>query len=383
MKNIFFSLLIIGFVLTFQAQIIKAQDEDAQKSAELQSLRSRIKDVESNIQSARVEADQLYLELQQNEAAAAKVSGKLQEVDDDIKTSVKSLAELNVKKSSAQASLLEEREALKKQIRAAYQTGKNDYIKLLLNQEDPARVGRMLVYYDYFNKARTKRINLVTEKLEEISFIEQDIRAEKELLDNLRSVQLAKLEEYTSHRKSRKKIIGRLENYIEEQDRQLQILQRNEQELAELINRLREDETIVQTFEDIPPFDLLKGKLEWPVEGKLASRFGATRKGGKLKWHGVTIEATSGNDVEAISPGKVIFADWFRNMGLLIIIDHGDGFMSLYGHNERLLKKEGDWVSAREVIAKVGDTGGQQQANLYFEIRHGGDPLDPGLWCKL
>ena len=145
---------------------------------------------------------------------------------------------------------------------------------------------------------------------------------------------------------------------------------------------MKEDESVVRNFEEITPFNQLRGKLNWPVKGDLKNRFGSLRKGGKLRWQGVRIAADSGNDVEAVSPGRVIFADWFRNMGLLIIIDHGNGFMSLYGHNERLLKKAGDWVSAREVIAKVGDTGGQQEPNLYFEIRRGGNPVNPALWCS-
>ena len=362
--------------------LLFAEEDNAQKAGELQSLRTRIKDVESNIQAARSETDQIYRELQDNEIAAAAVSQKLADIDKDINGSVQSLAELNVRQTAMQATLTEEREYLAQQIRAAYKMGKNDYLKLLMNQEDPALVGRMLAYYDYFNEARTLRINQVQATLTEINLVERQIQAEKAALDQLRATQLVKLEEYTSHRISRQGIIIRLGNFIEEQDRQLHILQRDEQELAELVNRLEQSESIVQTFEDFPPFNQLKGKLAWPVKGELQSRFGGLRKGGKLKWQGVSIAAASGNDVEAVSPGRVIFADWFRNMGLLIIIDHGSGYMSLYGHNERLLKKVGDWVSEREAIAKVGDTGGQQQPNLYFEIRHSGNPQDPGLWCK-
>lgn len=359
-----------------------AKDNSAQKAAELKKLRSRIKHVQSNIQEARNKSDQLYKELQRIEKAAATVSQKLTEIDKNIDKSVKSLAQLNVRKSSMQASLAQEREYLAQQIRAAYEIGKNDYLKLLLNQENPALVGRMLAYYDYFNKARTLRINNVTEKLNSIAALERQIQFKKDSLNKLRAQQLAKLEEYTAHRQSRKKVITKLDNFIDQQGRHLQILQQDEQDLVELVNKLKETKSVVQNFEEITPFDSLKGKLTWPVEGILKNHYGALRKGGKLRWHGVTIAANTGKDVEAISAGRVIFADWFRNMGLLIIIDHGGGFMSLYGHNERLLKKVGDWVQAREVIAKVGDTGGQQRPNLYFEIRKSGDPQNPALWCS-
>ncbi len=241
----------------------------------------------------------------------------------------------------------------------------------------------MLAYYDYYNRARIMRINKVTYSLENIARLEQSIQSETTQLDNLGAEQLAKLEEFTLHRISRKKIISRYHSYIEEQGEQLQTLQKNEQELASLVNKLPTQETIVKIFEETPPFNILKGKLNWPVQGQITSRFGALRKGGKLKWQGVTISTDRGTEVTAITTGKVIFADWFRNMGLLIILDHGDGYMSLYGHNERLLNKVGDWVQAKEIIAKVGDTGGQQQAGLYFEIRHSGTPVNPGLWCKI
>ena len=381
--NIVYATALVCMVcVTSLTHSVLAEEDSTDKAVELHSLRTRIKDVQSSIQAARNETDQLYQELERIETAAADASQKLAGIESDIDKSVKSLAELNVRKSSMQASLAEERKTLAQQIRAAYKIGKNDYLKLLLNQENPALVGRMLAYYDYFNEARTLRINHVKEKLAGIASLEQQITTEKKSLDKLHAQQLAKVEEYTQHRLSRKKVIAKLENFIKEQDRQLQTLQQNEQELAKLVNRLKEKESVVRNFEEITPFSQLKGKLNWPVKGDLKNRFGSLRKGGKLRWQGVSIAADTGNDVEAVSPGRVIFADWFRNMGLLIIIDHGNGFMSLYGHNERLLKKAGDWVAGREVIAKVGDTGGQQKPNLYFEIRQGGNPINPALWCK-
>jgi len=354
-----------------------------QKAAELESVRTRIKDIENSILTARNEADQFFRELQENEVAAATVSERLQKIEQQIDSKVTGLVNLNLDKKAGLETLDKEREYLAEQIRAAYKMGRNDYLKLLLNQENPALVGRMLGYYDYYNRVRTSRIDRISESIEEMALLEQNIQTETRQLDRLREEQLRKLEEFAQSRISRGEIIARLENYIDEQGEQLQILQQDELELESLVNSLRKEESIVQIYEDMPPFNSLRGKLKWPAQGQIATRFGALRKGGKLKWQGVTINAENGTDVRAISPGKVIFADWFRNMGLLIILDHGEGFMSLYGHNERLMKKVGDWVPADETIAKVGDTGGQQQPNLYFEIRQGADPVNPGLWCGL
>lgn len=359
-----------------------AAGKSVQTAAKLESVRTQIRDVESNIEAARSETELLLKDLQTEEIAATSVSNKIEKIEAQINSKVKRLAKLRVRKSASELSLEQERKHLAQQIRAAYKTGKNDYLKLILNQQDTTRVGRMLAYYDYYNQARTIRIDKVSASLTELAQLQQTIQAETIQLDQLRAVQLAKLEEFTVYRASRKDIIARLHGYIEEQGKQLQTLQDNEQELASLINKLREEEAIVQIYEEMPAFNTLKGKLSWPVRGKIKSRFGALRKGGKLRWQGVSIAANSGTEIRAISTGKVIFADWFRNMGLLIILDHGDGYMSLYGHNERLLKKVGDWVQTDENIAKVGDTGGQQQSGLYLEIRQNGKPLNPGTWCK-
>lgn len=364
---------------------VHAQDEQQislDKTQELESVRSRIRDLQSGIQAAQGESDRLLKDIQTNERDAVSVRHRLNEIEYEINDRVARLAGLNVDKAGHEKSLAGERQLMAQQIRAAYKIGRNDYLKLLLNQEDPDLVGRILVYYDYYNRARSKRIGKISKSLHQINLIKEKIQTEKEKLDGLRDEQLKKLEEFTQFRASRKDNIARLQIYISDQGKQLQVLKKNEQELAALVDQLRLQENVVRKFEEIPPFTDLQGKLKWPVTGKIGARYGSSRKGGKLKWQGVLINANNGADVHAISAGRVIFADWFRNLGLLIIIDHGNGFMSLYGHNERLLKKVGDRVFADESIAKVGDTGGQVRPNLYFEIRSGGTPVNPALWCK-
>jgi septal ring factor EnvC (AmiA/AmiB activator) len=345
-------------------------------------VRSRIRDLQTGIQAALGEADRLQKDIQANERDAVSVRERLNEIENEINKRVVKLAGLNVAVATREKSLTGERQLMARQIRAAYKVGRNDYLKLLLNQEDPDLVGRMLVYYDYYIRARSDRIDKINKSLQEINQIKGNIQSEKQKLDALRDEQLKKLEEFTQSRTSRNENIARLQAYISDQGKQLQLLQRNEQEIEALINQLRRQESIVKSFEEVAPFDSLRGKLKWPVAGDIGARYGTSRKGGKLKWQGVLIRSASGVEVRAVSTGKVVFADWFRNLGLLIIVDHGNGYMSLYGHNERLLKKVGDWVLAEETIAEVGDTGGQQHPNLYFEIRSSGTPVDPALWCK-
>lgn len=376
--------LLISSMLLWAAALPAQQEEETvqEKSVELESVRSRIRDLQTGIQAAQGEADRLQKDIQTNERDAVSVRERLNEIENEINTRVVKLAGLNVDRTAREKSLTGERQLMAQQIRAAYKIGRNDYLKLLLNQEDPDLVGRMLVYYDYYNRARGERIDKINKSLQEINLLKENIQSEKKKLDGLRDEQLNKLEEFTTSRASRSESIARLQAYISDQGKQLQLLQRNEQEIETLVNQLRRQENIVKSFEEVPPFNSLRGKLKWPVAGKIGARYGNSRKGGKLKWQGVLIRAASGVDVHAVSTGKVVFADWFRNLGLLIIIDHGNGYMSLYGHNERLLKKVGDWVLVEESIAKVGDTGGQEHPNLYFEIRSSGAPVDPALWCK-
>ena len=357
--------------------------EAIRKETELDSIRFLIKNVQGNIKEAQGESELLQQELQENEIAATDALKKLGVIDEQITTGENRLRELEQKKGIYQNSLSREKDHLVYQIRAAYRIGRNNYVKLLLNQEDPALVGRVLTYYDYQNRARVNRIHEINTQLETISRIETNIRDETESLQRLKDKQTENIEEFNSFRTSRKEIIERLSHYIEEQGIQLNLLQENERELEGLVQELRDrKKSTIEIYEDIPPFNDLKGKLRWPVTGKITKRFGSTKKEGKLRWQGVILSTGNGSDVHAVGSGKVVFADWFRNLGLLIILDHGDGFMSLYGHNQSLAKKTGDWVLADELIASSGDSGGQSQPGLYFEIRKNGIPQDPGLWCR-
>jgi septal ring factor EnvC (AmiA/AmiB activator) len=325
----------------------------------------------------------LQQELRANEISAADALTKLHDIERQIDKKGTHLQKLRDTKEHHQDNLARERDRLTHQIRTAYRIGRNDYLKLLLNQEDPALVGRVLAYYDYQNRARVDRINAVIQQLDALNQVEQTIKDEAEALQQLKYRQVGKLDEFKTFRRSRKEIIARLQHYIGQQGTQLTTLQENERDLENLLQQLRDEKVVtIEIFEDIPPFNSLKGKLEWPVPARITTRFGSRKKGGKLKWQGVRLNTDAGTDVHAVGTGKVVFADWFRNLGLLIILDHGDGFMSLYGHNQSLAKKTGDWVLPGEIISSVGDSGGQNQSGLYFEIRKDGTPLNPSQWCQ-
>lgn len=355
----------------------------ADKASDLKEIRTRIKDVESRIQDARNETEKLQRELRENEITTAQTLTRLHDFELNISNKNAELEELKFEKAEHESALDTEKEKLKYQIRSAYQMGRNDYIKLMLNQQDPAKVGRALAYYDYHNRARSERIVQVQQTLTNLVEIEASIVDQTTKLESLKQEHELKLQNFYQYRATRRDIIARLQKDIEAQGIELETLHENERELAKLFQGLEQEKAVtIEMYEDMPPFSSQKGKMKWPAKGRLLKKFGAMKKGGNLKWQGVLIDAETGTSVKAISAGKIVFADWFRNMGLLIIIDHGDGYMSLYGHNQNLLKNTGDWVLAGEKIATVGDSGGQIDTALYFEIRKGAEPLNPSRWCR-
>lgn len=358
-----------------------AADKAPDKSTELEALRSQIEDARSGLDAARGESEQLQDDLRKTEIAAGQITLKLKEVEQLILAKQARLTDLNNIIAIHTQSLERERHYLGSQVRAAYMTGHNDYLKLLMNQEDPARVGRMLAYYDYYNHARINTIKSVTGKVEVIDQLKTSILSETALLEQLKARQIAKSTELAAYRESRQSILQHLQGDITAKDQQLKSLEEHEQKLSLLLNKLEQHKNTGTYFEDTAPFESLLGKLQWPVAGRLLNTFGSERRGASLKWDGVKIGADAGNEVHAVHTGRVVFADWFRNLGLLIILDHGDGYMSLYGYNQSLVKKPGDQVLAGETIAYVGDSGGQDAPAVYFEIRHNGKPVDPSLWC--
>ena len=354
-----------------------AETETTEK--EIESVKSQIKTVQTRIRSAENELEQMLAELQQYEIAATDVTMALRQLNSAIGAKQDGLATLNEELNQLGENLRQEKKLLSEQVRAMYRTGRNDYIKLLLNQENPTLFGRVLAYHDYYNRARAERIGTIRLTQDQLEVLQDYINSDKEELISLRSGKEAKLAELNAHRRDREKLLVRSRRYIDDQDRQLQVLLKTERDLAELLTRLKRSEEV---YADEPPFASLKGKLKWPVRGKITSRYGETKKDGKLKSRGITFASAAGTEVHAISSGTVVYADWFRNLGLLLILDHGNGFMSLYGYNEVLLKKAGDRVGKNNPIARTGDTGGQKIPGLYFEIRREGNPLNPSLWCR-
>ena len=368
----------LGLCLALSPPFSAEASEETDAAAELKTLRGRIETVQTRIETAGDAADTLTRQLRDNETATAETRAGLAAIKQEITDKQARLQGLRAEQDIRGQALARQKQALAAQLRAAHRSGRNHYLKLILNQEDPARLGRALAYYAYLNQSRARKIAAVRLGLDELRQAQSAIRAETARLATLQVEQEQKLGELQEFRAGREDLIARLQDYMSARGRELHTLKENERELQSL---LQEFKAMAAPPADSPPFNSLRGKLDWPARGRLLKQFGNNKKAG-LKWQGVLIGAEPGSPVNAISGGKIVFADRFRNLGLLLIIDHGDGFLSLYGHNRALLKTTGERVRAGEQIATVGDSGGQRDTALYFEIRKGKQPLNPAQWCR-
>jgi septal ring factor EnvC (AmiA/AmiB activator) len=270
--------------------------------------------------------------------------------------------------------------AVKSLLVARYKQAHEAKLKVLLNNDDIGTVQRNLKYYEYIMAASSALLTNRGQQVQALHDIESALKLEALKLRNLREQTKTHLDNLTESFESRARVAKSLEILLQTNKDALKQLRDDESELRNLVDDVTEETPPVTAV--AAPFGALKGKLAWPTAGRIAKAPGGAMRDGGAKWSGVIIESDPGSEVASVAAGRVAFADWFRNFGLLIIIDHGDGYMSLYGHNQELFKQNGDMVEAGEIVASVGDTGGRSTTGLYFEIRQRGRAADPRQWCK-
>ncbi len=358
-------------------------DSLADNADRLQQLRQQIHDLRSELDSDRQRRQSLQSRLRKMEKRIGKTAALLRELDRQIQRQNRELKTLRKKQQDLHGDLRQHRLGLARQLRAAHASGQQEYLKILLSQQDPAAVARTLTYYDYYNRARLKKMQTINTRLTELAALEKKIQQQTRQLEQNRTERTHERQQLEHSRSERSQLLSKLKKDMRGKDQRLSQLLEDEKSLQRLLKRIAERplKAPMELGED-KPFAQLRGKLIWPTAGRITANFGSRRKAGKLRWQGVRISAREGAEVRAISHGQVAFSDWLRGFGLLTIIDHGDGYMSLYGSNQSLYKEVGDWVEAGEVIAAVGNSGGHEKHALYFEIRHKGKPINPLKWCR-
>jgi septal ring factor EnvC (AmiA/AmiB activator) len=363
---------------------VQAQAGDAgEQEAKLQQLRQRIQSVKQELASMRGQRDSEQQALEKTEKEIGEITAALRKLDRQAGEARDRILELNTQRDGERENLQAMRGTLARELRAAYMAGRQERIKLLLNQEDPAFLGRMLVYHGYFTRARASRMQGMRETLQRLDDIERALLKQQAEIDRLQAVQHETSIRLAAEQEKRRAVLAGLQAGLKDKSSELSILEQDEKRLQQLV------QTLQRALGDIPAASgsykslrELKGKLRWPVAGKITRRFGTRQAAGKISSRGVQIASNPGSDVHAIARGRVVYADWLRGFGLLLIIDHGGGYMSLYGHNSSLYKEAGATVDGNEVVAAVGNSGGVSHPGLYLELRSNGKPFDPGPWFR-
>lgn len=407
-------------------------DERAQTQQQLDATRQDIAELKKMLGKLQEEKSGVQKDLKSTETEIGDLEKQVEALQQELKKTEGELERLDTEKKKLQSARVEQQRLIAIQARSAYQSGREEYLKLLLNQQNPEKFARTLTYYDYLSKARLEQLRAFNETLRQLANVEQDIsRQQAELLAQRGNLD-SRRQELETVRNERRQVLAKLNTDMQARDQKLQSRQQDQADLTKVLKTIeetlarqareaeearkkallaqqqaeekrRQQQALAANEEDPPKktrttlgplvssdganyggaFSAARGKLPWPVNGRLLARFGDARGGdARAKWDGVMIGANPGTQVRAVHGGRVVFADWLRGAGLLVILDHGNGYLSLYGHNQSLLKRAGDIVKAGEAISTVGDSGGQDSSGLYFAIRQQGRPTDPSQWCR-
>ena len=373
------ALSILALNLIVPLDYVSAADD--QQQARLEKLDRSISKLEKKLRSRDKQKDSLQNELKKVEVEASQLKGNLRKLGKEIRTVVAELSILRHQETDLQARIVQQADVIAEQIAAAHKLGDQEPIKLLLNQEDPQQLARVFKYYDYFLQARSEKI---------ASYM-NDVKSLTEVIARISSQQLALKRSQSDLKSGQEKLRGRvakrsvtlkqLDASLVSDKKKLGSLQRERSELEEILSAVEEAVADMTLPSNYKPFLSRKGKLSWPLKGRVAHSYGSQRSG-ELRWEGWLISASAGTAVNAVHNGRIVFSNYLRGFGLLAIVDHGDGYMTLYAHNQELLKDTGDWVQSNELVARAGNTGGLNKPALYFEIRSQGKPADPKVWLE-
>jgi septal ring factor EnvC (AmiA/AmiB activator) len=371
--------LLVGFVLIWSVLLCTASNADESQQKELDSLKRSISTLERQLEDRGKQRNSLQSALKKVELESSKINRNIRRLRTKINKLEKQLTTLDQKEKDLQQNISEQSDAISEQITAAHQLGDQEPIKLLLNQEDPQQLARVLKYYDYFLKARADKIQRYKKDIDDLTETRAEINRQKLALDQSKKALEADKKRLSNRVKSRKKTLDKLQSSLRTDKKKLSKLQDERNKLEEIIETVKKAAAKLALPSNYESFTSRKGKLKWPIKGRVAHSFGSKRSG-TLRWEGWLISASAGDAVKTVHHGRVVFSNYLRGFGLLVIVDHGDGYMTLYAHNQELLRETGDWVQSNEVISRAGDTGGLNKPALYFEIRKQGNPADPKVW---
>lgn len=364
--------------------LLAAHAGAADKEGELKQLRARIETIRKTIEADAQRRDALANELKEAALAVQSAREKVSQIRSQRIASEQRLSDLKHDHAETEKQIAMERETLASQLRAAYINGREEQLVLLLNQQNPADIGRMTTYYGYFARARADGIAAITDRLAHLDLLTERTTAETQRLREIEDAQTRESKQLGLARANRAQTLAAMQSKIRTRSDQASSLERQAKALEKLIEEMQQ---AARDFPVLPAqgFARTQGKLPWPINGKVVANFGELRAGGPLKWEGMVIGAAPGTQVRALFHGRVVYADYLYGMGLMVMVDHGDGYSSIYGQQEQLYCKVGDTVSPGDVLGVLADQTGAasvSRGELHLEIRKGKQALDPRKWLR-
>lgn len=361
----------------------------ADEKAEMAKLQKEIETLQKELKEVQGARSGLQKDLEKSEKQIDELQKKANDIGKQLKEQNNELNQLKNERSQLEQARKNQQAQIAEQMRAAHKLGEKSEVKVLLNQESPDHISRIMKYHSYFMEAHTQKMQAYLDTIARIDALTPEIEKKTLELAGMQSELDAQRAQLKAIHGQRQQALAKLNSEVKSKNQELNQLGEDRRRLQALLERVT---TRVATtgainspgYVPLPKggekFSLRKGRLPWPTQGSMIHRFGSARIAGQMNWSGAYIAAPMGNSVIAVHHGRVVFADYFGGHGLLVIVDHGEGYLSLYAHNQSLLKKAGEPVNAGDAIAQVGNSGGQSATGLYFEIRHQGKPIDPGQW---
>lgn len=404
------SVLTLMLSLLLHASWCFAEKKPEQPKQALSQLQKQLEELKKDLDQSQEEHKDAADALKESEVAISGANKKLHEISKQQIDNKKELAKLEAESKSTNIALSQQQKLLSGQLYQQYIHGQQSYVQMILQSQRPSEVARDLHYYSYVAKARADLIRNMQNNLNKITKLNELTASKLQEITDLKQKQIDEKRILELKKKEKSKVVKSLSQQIAEQRGQIKKLSRDEKRLSQLVSRLAQiipkkkkatkpsSQTIKPTpntniainNEKLPSdnfiganFPALKGKLRLPVRGEVSNRFGSIRQDSGISWKGLFIKASEGAEVKAVASGRVVFADWLRGFGNLIILDHGDGYMSLYGNNQSVLRQPGDMVKGGDTIAAVGNTGGNESNGLYYELRNQSRPFDPIAWSNL
>lgn len=370
----------LWLAVTMLAVVTPALAEQQVTPGQIEDLKEEIADIDEWLADAEEDRSSLEQQLSGLEQEIGRLTRERRELRQQAREQQLRLTELGKEETELTRVLESQRDSLKKQIRAAWMEGDAPAVKVLLNEIDPDKVARTMTYYEYLSRDTIDRLEAFAANLRQLKETQKQVKAGRMRLAELEENVADRQQKLSSSKKEREQTLAALKTDISNRLSEREELEEDRKRLEKLLREVEEAIANIPTPNESDPFGSLKNKLPWPAEGKVVRNFGDSYASGKLKHNGLLINTAEEGDVKAVHYGRVVFANWLRGFGLITILDHGDGYMTLYGHSSSLFTSPGDWVEAGEAIAQAGRTGGTNDPAVYFEVRHNGKPDNPRRW---